>query len=532
MSDIKRNENVPLGGFSREDLKNHVVAKDTLEDIQAAIQDAKKDIENLFDGLNVNIKATATERVDDPIVNAISYKVDNKGDNKDLNVFVNLNFSKIALMPKHERYIVVYHAVHDPISRKKEAMQEGNGYKFGRDDELQNEQFAQNDQNFDRDGNFVKPKNILVEYIKAFLRKIFGIEKGDETLKTAIYSGKLNSDFDLSARNVSKHLIEQGITIPELFDNPPQLTAPAGGSGGLDKTQTMQLFASRYGNVVKKGNQQQANYLLGVFSQDEFDALKGENETQMKAFCEKFAKSFLRNCGLKEGAYTLTFNKYDNGGNVNAAGSYVDFGADGQNINVNLDQVMAIKNPAEVVMILAHELTHLVDSSVNKGQGLMTKEGFGLLNNTIGGTNGLEGVERSESSEVYDFVVHLSEICYRLNPNERSAREGELIALEFMKGMNPDATMQGYIEKSINSYTAYQKKVIENYHEIDSLGEKLKSIEGQIRNSETKKIIHERLDYLRQLKQQNLLNVSGVERTVEQANEIKSEMSAEGPYAG
>ena len=213
-------------------------------------------------------------------------------------------------------------------------------------------------------------------------------------MNAAIYSGKLGSDFDLSAKNISKHFIEQGISVPEMFDNPPQLTAPVGGSGNLDKDQIKQLFASRYGGVVKQGNQQQANYLLGVFSQDEFEALKSGNDAQLKAFCEKFAKSFLGNCGLAEGTYTITYNKYDAAGNSNAAGSYTDFGAKGQNININLDQVRAIKNPAEIVMILAHELTHMVDSAENKGKGMFTDQGFGLLNNTIGGTHGLENVER------------------------------------------------------------------------------------------------------------------------------------------
>ena len=60
----------------------------------------------------------------------------------------------------------------------------------------------------------------------------------------------------------------------------------------------------------------------------------------------------LGNCGLAEGTYTITYNQYDNHGNEKAAGSYTDFGVDGQNININIEQVKSIKNPAEVVMIL------------------------------------------------------------------------------------------------------------------------------------------------------------------------------------
>ena len=119
-----------------------------------------------------------------------------------------------------------------------------------------------------------------------------------------------------------------------------------------------------------------------------------------------------------------------------------------------------------------------------------------------------------------------------MNPNERSAREGELIALEFMMGMNPDPTMKAYIEKSINSYKSYQDKVLANFAELDVLESQLKAIEGQIRSSETKNIIRARMDYLKALKQQNLLNVSGVERSVDQALGIKAELSSDAPLMG
>ena len=99
-----------------------------------------------------------------------------------------------------------------------------------------------------------------------------------------------------------------------------------------------------------------------------------------------------------------------------------------------------------------------------------------------------------------------TEVCYHLNPNERSAREGELIALEFMKGLTPNKAMQRCIDSSIKSYNNYQNSVISDYKNLEEILSEAKALRGRVNSSKTREIIDARIKYLRQLKEKNLLS--------------------------
>ena len=132
---------------------------------------------------------------------------------------------------------------------------------------------------------------------------------------------------------------------------------------------------------------------------------------------------------------------------------------------------------------------------------------------------------------LYGYLKDLTEACYRLNPNERSAREGELIALEFMKGMNPNQSMQKYIDKSIESYTNYQNNVLKSYSMVDEFISKADEFIKKAQTVEAKKLIDQRIEYLKNLKKLGLLNVNGVQKSIDLANE-KNELNSSGPLMG
>lgn len=589
---LSKSGNVPLGGFTKDDFKTNPRVKAVIAIMRSAMENVKKSAEDIFEEFNVNFNISASDRVDEPYVNAVNFDFKSGAEKQNLLVSLNFNFSKLASLPGPEIYTFVYHTLRSSLLEKRKSMPNANEYKFGKEVDLE-EKAAENDQEFDRDGKYVKPKNIFVEYIKAFLRKLFGLDsKVDLENVSSEYLKNIDRNYENTAREVAKTFAEKGIVSTEMFDNPPNLTEVnnkiSAIEGAQSKTKTISqseidvetksenangndevdidvinnvlasrkdnfdqsktvttkseldigfiesILASRYSKVVKQENHQQATYLMGVFLNDDFNvnSLTSANEAQLKEFCEKFARKFLQNSGLDSNSYEITFNQFDSNGNERAAGTYIDYGSS-QTININISQVKSINNPAEVVMILAHELTHTIDSSLNKQKGNVTEDGYGLLNNTIGVTGGLDEIKRVESEQVFDFVKELTEVCYHLNPNERSAREGELIALEFMKGLSPNKTMQSCIDASIESYTGYQKLVISDFNNLANLIAKAKEIRTIAKSSKAREMIDERLRYLEQLKEKNLLNISGVKESIDMAKEInQGEMGQEGPSNG
>lgn len=597
---LSKSGNVPLGGFTKEDFKTNPRVKAVIAIMRSAMENVKKSAEDIFEEFNVNFNISASDRVDEPYVNAVNFDFKSGADKQNLLVSLNFNFSKLASLPGPEIYTFVYHTLRSSLLEKRKSMPNANEYKFGKEVDL-DEKAAENDQEFNREGKYVKPRNIFVEYIKAFLRKLFGLDsKVDLENISSEYLQNIDRNYENTAREVAKTFAEKGIVATEMFDNPPNLTEISNKSSAVEeeqsKTQTTSqsesetksesknesdeldmdvinnilasrkdnfeqektvsnvpeykniatnksdldlgvidsILASRYNKVVKQENHQQATFLMGVFLNDgfNFNSLINANEAQLKEFCEKFARKFLQNSGLDSNTYKITFDRFDRNGNERAAGTYIDYGSS-QTININISQVKAINNPAEVVMILAHELTHTVDSSLNKQKKKVTEDGYGLLNNTIGSVGSLNDVKRDESERVYDFVKELTEVCYHLNPNERSAREGELIALEFMKGLSPNKTMQKCIDSSIESYTRYQKMVISDFNNLANLIAKAKEIKKIAKSSKTIEVIDERLKYLKQLKENNLLNISGVKESIDMAQEInQGEIGQEGPSNG
>lgn len=491
-------EAVPTKGFSKEQLKVHKKAQAFMRIVELAEANVKQEAKKIFDKLdiNFNISSCDNSKNEQGFVNAMHFDL-NEAKNE-LNVGINFNFSRLCNLPPEEAYSLVYSSMYMPILNAKEGKLKSNEVRFDKEDNL-SEEPAVNDAGVDRDGHYAPTTSIIVKYLKKLLKLIF---------EDDFSSGKsvAGFDFDNCARKNEQDFKSGGITAETMFENPHGLN----------------LFAERYGKIVKQGNDKQATQLLGVFSKSEFASLKSGNMQQIRSFCEKYAKTVLEQSGIDANLVPITFEPRG------AMGEYMDYG-NRQSVNINMNEVVAMQNPAEVVMILQHELTHAIDSTKNKSEGNVTREGYGLTENLVGGLDGIEkdvhAKDNKDRGVVQDYYIRLNEMCYRLNPNERSARQGELTAIMFMKDMQNDDSMKTYIDKSIESYNRYQRLVVEDAKNIPGIeNEYVSKIQVLIeKGGITDKLIIERLNYLKSLdlakfnEQQAIEEAKKIQQDIEQS---------------
>lgn len=478
---------VPANGFTSEQLKSHPKAIAIRKMIGLVENDILKDAAHVFDDFNVKFKYSSSDNKNfgESAINAMAFKFDGS-EKQDLTVSVNFNFAKLGQLADVELYSAVYKTMYDSLMKKRELSSNGNEYKFGKQDELHENEPAINDENFDREGNYVEYPQSILSYIVKFLKEFFGYEQDASGLDAkAIANFNPNEAYFKCAKRITTNLENGGIAPQDIFDN------PAGKN----------LVAERCAKIAKVSNSQQASHLIGVFSQKEFNALKSNNPQEIKSFCEKYARSILSQSNIDANAVQITFRP------TGAIGSYLDYG-NKQEVNININEIMKKNNPAEVVMTIQHELTHAIDSTANKGVEVGQND-YGLVDNLVGGTkvselneNDVVKDEKGENfTKVTSFVKELKEVCYRINPNERSARQGELAAIEFMQGLHTDADMQRCIKTSIDSYNRYQTKVLAAVEKAPTMRTEFENaIKGIVKDgSATAREIDTMLDYIEKI---------------------------------
>lgn len=487
---------VPVGGFSKEQLNSSEKVKLLVNIIKLSEINLKKRAEGIFDEFNVNFVYTSSDnsKLNDGLINAFSTEFDDS--KKDLTVSINFNFSNLAQLGSAEAYSVVSAIMYKSLLKKREMLSDSNKVKFGKEEDLlaqeQENESVVNDDGFDREGNFIRTSHPIRDYLIKIIKKILGEDVQEY-------------DCEQTAKFVESDFVAEDIQPEDLFENP----------NGEN------LLAERYGKVVKQGYTQQATYLLGEISKDEFNSLKNGSDAEIKTFCSKYVKCILANSNISEKDVAITFK------NEGYLGEYLDYG-NRQEININLQKIKQKNNPAEVVMTLQHELTHAIDSTINKSQGLTENGGYGLLDNLVGGSrenlNKVRANNPQNQEMLEDYFIRLQEICYRVNPNECSARMGELTAINFMKNLNTDKSMQTYIDKSVESYNKYQSKVLSAIENIDVIIKEFDSIQDMA-DEKTENLIKERIRYLRMLQKTGRINPNSIKYAMEIASGKLSESS-------
>lgn len=516
--------NVPAGGFSKEQLKTHKKAQAILGVINLAEKDLRKKASKIFDEFNVSFEYTSSDNssLSDQVVNSIAFSKNADAEKQDLLVSVNFNFSKLGKLPAEEIYLAVYATLNNALISKQKAVVGGyQSYKFDKNLE-ENEVNAQN--------GFVDPnRNVerptIFEYIKKILKILFsdGFDLDFETAK-GMANFNPHQDYTVVAKEIEENFKTAGIVPEDMFENP----------------KGQNLETERYGKLVEQGKQQQATFLLGEISKKDFDVLKTNNESEIKNFCLKYANQILSQNEIKENDVQITFNP------TGDIGNYYDYG-NRQEININLQAIKKMRNPAEVVLTLSHELQHAIDSTKNKRAGKTLKGGYGLLDNLVGDVSkDLQFVENKridikdakgnvvkdsngniETFNPREFLAELNSVCYRVNPNEINAREAELTSIRFMRGMmenNLDKTMQKYIDNSVKGYNSYQQSVIDAMNKIAEMRLTYSRVESLI-DEKIQPIFQERLNYLQDLENRGKINPEKVRRTIEIASGREIELN-------
>ncbi len=468
--------NVPKTGYSKEHIsKGAGKIKILLEIIESAKQDTIKKGQEIFDNFNVSFEFSSVDsKPFGAALSAIGFTEISDAQNQTLDVSINFNYSELAKYSDVEVYAIVSSLMYDSLLKKRDIAVSGKEVKFGKN-------LSEYSNNIESQDNF-EPS--VFEYIKEFIKLFFD---GNQNFGDMNYSA--------CAKWVSKNLKQNGIMAENIFDNP----------NGKN------LFAERFAKVSKLGYQQQATALAGVFSKKDLGSLQTKNDAEIKAFCEKFSNQFLQNSGLSTDSYSIEIDSKE-GGDL---GNYVDMGANGQKIVINVSEIRKLDNPAELIMTLAHELTHMVDSSINKADGKMSRKGYGLSEHNIVG---------SVNKNAPDFVRKMEQVYYDVNPHERSARQGELVALEFMMQMQPDETMKKYINKSLKDFQAYQKNTLKSLQtRVDELfAEYNNSINSFGYDAETMAYIDKVMADLNKMKEEGLLDIANDLRALQESESVKN----------
>ena len=469
---FNKSGNVPRGGFSKEQILNGTdKIRSLLRIIEAAKRDTIKRGAEIFDNFNVSIEfASLDSKPFDAAISAVGFTEIRDANNPFLDVPINLNYSQLAKYGDVEAYAIVSAFLYNTLLKKRDMAASGKDVVFEKTDNQVN-----------KTDNF---EQSIFEYIKKFL-KLFC--DGNENFK--------NMEYSACAKWVAKNLNQHGIEAQNVFENP----------NGKN------LFAERFAKVSKLGYQQQATALEGVFSKEELGALQSKDETEIKAFCQKFADHFLQNSHIPSDSYEIEIVHKD-GGDL---GQYIDSGENGQRLVINITEIQKLDNNAELVMTLAHELTHMVDSSKNKGEEKMSRKGFGLAEHNLVG---------SVNENAPDFVKKMEKVYYDVNPHERSARQGELVALEFLMQMQSDEVLRKQIDASLKSFQDYQRKTLETLQsKVDNLIKQYDEQKNSFNyDANTMDYIETVMNDLKKMKEEGLLDITEDLKALEESEAIKN----------
>ncbi len=219
---------------------------------------------------------------------------------------------------------------------------------------------------------------------------------------------------------------------------------------------------------------------------------------KLKDFCKEYISQYMGANGLK--SVRVTFNTVDKNGNPLEIGTFFD--SDNPRVNVNLSKKVTL---TELVMTLSHELAHAVDSIKNKVQ---ISEGKKIKGVTM--SRGLADYISDDMSEAKKklksnpqalrVLDEITDLCYKVSPNERNARRMELSALRFMKEMANDPATKRELAQSASGFAIYQQRTQEAIARLR--GGRLEELVAKfesfgIKDPEILKIFDERKKYLK-----------------------------------
>ena len=391
-------------------------------------------------------------------------------------VALNLNVHTTMTLPPQELYASIYAVVYNALLVK--TLTRNNKPLLFNEDFNYNNTFEKGMGELKTDVDFV------ISYLKYFLSKYLGSEY---------------KSFDVARKIVDDIGPDEAF---KMFSMDSRIAVPS------DKD----LLIARNRELIRKytttlnsdnsqlavGFMQQSIQLISVDLESSFKKIVSMNNTSgIRDFASDYVIDFLQSNDLPADYVQLTFKE------DSSKGAFYD-GAVPKIINVDLSK---IENITDLVMTLAHESTHALDS--------YSKEFGGARNRN---DNDIEWDSISESgldkhSEAYNLLRKVDCYCYHLDSDERRARLAELSALKFMQRMaESDYSLKEEIRANTEKFERYQQKTIDIANRLynNSESNELKEILRRYNNikdmlpSKARKMFEQRIDFLESLSKSSL----------------------------
>ena len=503
---------VPAGGFNNEDLQGenqHKKVAAIKKIFELAKQNIKSKADTLFADYKVDFVLTASEPAESEIDASMTsgYAQAAQGEKPSIEIPINLDFNKIGKLPPQTAYFIIYSNMHKSLLNKKEQMVSSTGKLINTENENEDSDKEKENQ-VDSEKSFA---DIVIDFLIKKLLKFLGLGNENASEYREIAVQYLNDYKQETGKEYSS----------DFFDFSQTRDADI---AELDMTNNKAKEAiEKNDSQLASAYMTQATTLAGAISEDEFKVFVNDetNSQQLKDVCRKYAYAALGIAGVKNPQFvSVTFE------NRGELGTYYP----GKNqVNINLDKIKELNNPAELAMTISHEITHAADARVVRYD-KFGKPVYRLAHNMS------ENIRAADNApqEVQGFVEELQDICYKVNPNERKARIGELKALEFMvEKFNGDGRLKRSIKASTNNFISYQKSVVrtlENEVSIDCVKKynqkknDLVSQYGLDENGPVVKLIKERIDYFVELDSCGKLQPDDEKQSIEVANKLLEEL--------
>lgn len=491
--------NVPVGGFKKEDLQGENQHK-KIAAIKKIFELAKHNIKNesqkLFSEFNVDFVLTASEP-GEPTENGMvtGYNAAASAGKPDLQIPVNLDFAKIGKLPPHTAYFMIYSNMHKALLSKKEQMMSSTGKLINTENESEQDE-QQNENQVESEKSL---GDIVIDFLVKKLLKFLGLEN------------ESGSEYRAAAKQMfESYKAETGREYTEDFFDFSQTRDAA--IAELDMTNNKAREAIENGqSQLAAGYMTQATSLAEAMTENDFKAFVNGSGAELQESCKKYAYAALSLAGIQNPSFVRV--SFDNVGEL---GTYYP----GENrVNINLDKIKEFNSPTEVAMTISHEITHAVD-----------KVQTGLINNMGEDISPAE----NDSTQVYNFVEELQDICYQVNPNERHARINELEAIKFMvEKYDGNANLKRSIKGSAKNYISYQEMTVRTLKEvanpsyIQELENKYSLLSSSRISPAATNLIKQRFNYFSTLKRQNLLSTEPEEKSIVEANKVLQELEQE-----
>ena len=408
---------------------------------------------------------------------------------------ISFNVKKLAKLPALEVSAIITKSVIDALAKQNNKENDNTFYKtvllYGIEDDSHVKTKEEKD--------ILKAKNIISGYLLNFLpavyaddfEKFFAIsnyvaKQIIEDLGEKDIENILNPFFDLELLDIKGMAIDK---VDAFLGNTHQARL-----SHLNK-RAQDLLADSNTEVLGLSYLEQVESILGTDSSDpNYSDLSRKFETMsngekclsgaaVKEFCLAYVNDFMAKRNLKN--VKVSFNE------KGALGTYIE---SEHRININLKKLQKIGSYTELAMTISHEMTHAADAA--KG----ITEGYGGLKDDISE----KFKHTTDNADVNDFIKKLLKISYKVNPNERSARLGEISALMFMaKNGSKNPSIQAELKKSVSSFKNYQtrtiniiKKLPETYKELETELNGLIGSGALIERSPLHREIEERMKYI------------------------------------